>query len=40
MFYFDVKTSIYSEEFIQMIDELSQISDEFRYLGSYSEVIE
>ncbi len=39
MFYFDLETSIYSEEFSLMIDELSGISDEFRYLGSYSEVI-
>lgn len=39
MFYFDLETSIYSDEFSLMIDELSGISDEFRYLGSYSEVI-
>ena len=39
MFYFDLETSIYSEEFSLLIDELSGISDEFRYLGSYSEVI-
>ena len=39
MFYFDLEASIYSEEFSLMIDELSGISDEFRYLGSYSEVI-
>ena len=39
MFYFDLETSVYSEEFSLMIDELSGISDEFRYLGSYSEVI-
>lgn len=40
LFYFDVKSSIYSEEFIRMIDEVSSISEEFRYLGSYTEVIE
>lgn len=39
MFYFDLESSIYSDEFSLMIDELSGISDEFRYLGSYSEVI-
>lgn len=40
MFYFDVKASVYSDKFIQLIGELEQISDEFRYLGSYSEVVE
>ncbi len=40
MFYFDVKASVYSDEFVQLIGELEQISDEFRYLGSYSEVVE
>lgn len=39
MFYFDLETSIYSEEFLQMIDELDDMCEEFRYLGSYSEVI-
>lgn len=40
MFYFDIKASVYSEEFKQLIFELSQISEDFRYLGSYTEVIE
>jgi chorismate mutase/prephenate dehydratase len=39
MFYFDVETSVYSEEFARLICELGEISEEFRYLGSYSEVI-
>ena len=39
MFYFDLETSVYSEEFIQIICELSAGTDEFTYLGSYSEVI-
>lgn len=39
MFYFDLETSIYSEEFVQLICELDGICDEFKYLGSYSEVI-
>ena len=39
MFYFDLETSVYSEEFIRMIDDLDTICDEFQYLGSYSEVI-
>ena len=39
MFYFDLETSVYSGEFSRMLDDLSSISEEFRYLGSYSEVI-
>ena len=39
MFYFDLDTSIYSEEFVQLICELDDLCEEFKYLGSYSEVI-
>ena len=39
MFYFDLETSVYSEEFIQIICELSASTEEFTYLGSYSEVV-
>ena len=39
MFYFDLETSVYSGEFGRMIDDPDSISEEFRYLGSYSEVI-
>ena len=39
MFYFDLETSIYSEDFVNLICELDGICDEFKYLGSYSEVI-
>ena len=39
MFYFDLETSIYSEEFIQLMCELDDLCEEFRYLGSYSEVV-
>ncbi len=39
MFYFDLETSVYSEAFIQLICELDAISEEFRYLGSYSEMV-
>lgn len=39
MFYFDLETSVYSEEFIRMVDDLNTICEEFQYLGSYSEVI-
>ena len=40
MFYFDLKASVYSDEFKQLIIELQQVSDNFRYLGSYTEVVE
>ena len=39
MFYFDLETSIYSEEFVQLMCELDELCEEFRYLGSYSEVV-
>lgn len=39
MFYFDLETSIYSDEFVQLMCELDDLCEEFRYLGSYTEVI-
>lgn len=39
MFYFDLETSIYSQEFVQLMCELAQLCEEFKYLGSYSEVV-
>ena len=39
MFYFDLETSIYSEEFVQLMCELDDFCEEFKYLGSFSEVI-
>ena len=39
MFYFDLETSIYSEEFIQLMCELEELCEEFKYLGSYREVL-
>lgn len=39
MFYFDLETSIYSEEFVQLMCELDDICEEFKYLGSYTEVV-
>ena len=38
MFYFDLDTSIYSEEFIQLMCELDDLCEEFKYLGSSTEV--
>lgn len=39
MFYFDLEVPVYSPKFIQLMDELHDISDQFSYFGSYSEVI-
>ncbi len=39
MFYFDLETSIYSEEFIQLMCELDELCEEFKYFGSYTEVV-
>lgn len=39
MFYFDLETSVYSDAFIRLICELGDICEEFKYLGSYSEVV-
>ena len=39
MFYFDLDTSIYSDEFVQLMCELDDLCEEFKYLGSYSEVV-
>ena len=39
MFYFDLETSVYSEEFVRLICELEGLCEEFKYLGSYCEVV-
>ena len=39
MFYFDLDTSVYSPQFMQLMGELGSICESFSYLGSYSEVI-
>lgn len=39
MFYFDLETSIYSEEFVQLMCELDDLCEEFKYMGSYTEVV-
>ena len=39
MFYFDLDTSIYSEEYVQLMCELDELCEEFKYLGSYTEVV-
>ncbi len=39
MFYFDLETSVYSPQFVQLMGELPELCEEFTYLGSYSEVV-
>ena len=39
MFYFDLETSIYSEEYVQLMCELEDLCEEFKYLGSYREIL-
>ncbi len=39
MFYFDIDASVYSPKLAQLICELEGQSEEFKYLGSYLEVI-
>ncbi len=38
MFYFDLDTSIYSPEFAELMLELEGLCDDFKYLGSYTEM--
>lgn len=38
MFYFDLATSIYYDRFLQLFEGLDELSSQFKYLGSYSEV--
>ncbi len=39
IFYFDLETSVYSDEFVQLICELDDLCQDFSYLGSYTEVV-
>lgn len=39
MFYFDLENPVYDPAFLQLLSELGDISEEYTYLGSYSEVI-
>ena len=38
-FYFELDSSIYSEEFVRLMCELDDLCEEFKYLGSYTEVV-
>ena len=39
MFYFDLASSIYSPQFVQLLGDLESSGEEFRYLGTYSEMV-
>ena len=39
MFYFDIGASIYSPELFELMCELEDDLDGFKYLGSYTEII-
>ena len=39
LFYFDLETSIYSQEYVQLMCQLHALCQEFQYLGSYCEVV-
>lgn len=39
MFYFDIESQIYSEEFTNLISQLEDMSQEIKYLGSYLEIV-
>lgn len=38
MFYFDIDCEVHSEEFVRLINQLEELSQEFKYLGSYMEI--
>ena len=39
MFYFDIESSVYAPEMEKLFLDLESESEEFRYLGTYNEVI-
>lgn len=38
-FYFDIEASIYSEEFLSLMCELHECGEQFKYFGTYAEII-
>lgn len=38
MFYFDIVSEVYSEAFVRLMNQLEDLTQEFRYLGSYMEM--
>ena len=39
MFYFDLDASVYSPGFASLVCELEDFCDDFKYLGTYSELV-
>jgi len=39
MFYLDLETSVYSRELALLLDSVQEFCEEFKYLGSYTEVV-
>ncbi|MBQ7822336.1 MAG: chorismate mutase [Clostridia bacterium] len=39
MFYFDLETSVYSKEFIELFNDIEGMCSKIEYLGSYNEII-
>ena len=38
-FYFDIEASVYSEEFLSLMCELQECGEQFKYFGTYAEII-
>ena len=38
MFYFDIDANVYSEEFIRLMNQLEELTHDYKYLGSYMEI--
>ena len=38
MFYFDINSDVYSEEFIRLMNQLEELTEACTYLGSYTEI--
>lgn len=38
MFYFDIDSEVYSEEFIRLMNQLDELTQQCKYLGSYMEI--
>ena len=39
MFYFDLDADVYSDSFIRLMNQIQSLSADFRYLGSYVEIV-
>ncbi len=38
MFYFDIEAEVYAEEFVRLMNQIDELSQECKYLGSYMEI--